>query len=302
MSEEPTYGKEMLDDEDDAPPPSEERVPSEEGVTTLHSDEGEVREKPPPPPREDRRIAPVEMEITTPSNAPAEEKTNIRFRGRVLNLTGKALRTFLLAANFILLIFSLGILIGAGYNSTAHVFALIDTWFTLALVLGFFLLCLALVGALGAMSQNRVLLWLYVVLLFLLGLIDMIVSSYALSMARDGVRFLTSAWDVTPQAILRSLQATFECCGLISYLDSRAVLPCPDGSGEANSTYTPLFFNNATGRDCMTPMVAEFERYSTGVPTVGLVLCFMMWLVAFLTWQLIRAIANSIRESTFERM
>jgi hypothetical protein len=289
MSNEQPYGKEMLDD-DDGPEPFRS-----DNVTPPDTDTD--RRKPPPPPIEDRKITPLEI-----SEPVAEEKTSLRFRGRVLTLTGRVLRSFLLGANFILLIFALGVLIGAGYNSNAHVFALIDTWFTLALVLGFFLLCLAMLGALGAMSQNRVLLWLYVSLLFLLGLIDMIASSYALSMARDGARFLMNAWDMTPAPIRENLQVTFECCGLFAYLDSRAVLPCPDGSGSANSTFTPPSFLNATGQACMPPMVDQFNRYSTGVPTVGLVLCFMMWGVAFLTWQLIRAIANSIRESAIETL
>lgn len=260
-------------------------------AVTIHHDPRDVPRDP---------VAP--LELITPGTANPEEKTEIRFRGRVLSLTGKVLRTFLLASNFVLLIFSLGVLIGAGYNSTAHVFELVDTWFTMALVLGFFLLCLSLLGTLGAMSQSRILLWMYLLLLFLLGLIDLIASSYALSMARDGAAFLTKAWDVSPSTIKISIQKTFLCCGLNTYLDEWAIVPCPTGSGSANATYTPSPIGNATGRACLPPMLDEFNRYSTGVPIVGLILCFMMWGVVILTWQLIRAIANSIRESYFENV
>jgi len=230
------------------------------------------------------------------------EQTIVRVKGRVLSVSGKALRCSLLAANFVLLTFALGVLIGAGVNSSIHVFALIDTWFTPAMVLGFFLLVIAMLGCLGAMSQSRVMLWIYVVLMFLVGLVIMIVSSYALSMARDGSRFLMNAWTVTPAPVLHSVEETYVCCGLFTYLDSQAVLPCPDGSGEANSTYTPPIFQNATGQPCMPLLVTDFERYSTGVPAVGLVLCFLMWIVAIVTWQLIRAIASSIRESAIEHI
>jgi len=224
----------------------------------------------------------------------------IGVRGRKLTVTGKALRAFLLVCNCILLIFALGILIGAGYNASAHVFALVDTWFTPALTIGAIILFLSLVGSLGTLAQNRCILWVYVVVMALLGFIDLVVSSYTLSRANDGVNFLTNAWDVAPPPLRSSLQETFVCCGLNSYMDYRAALPCPDGSGGANSTYTPPSASNVTGTPCLPELMDEFNRYSRGVPGVGIILCFMMWGIAFLTFQLIRAIASSIRETSVE--
>lgn len=64
MSEEPTYGKEMIGDE------------GESGVT-IHQQQQ----------LEPEAVAP--LEIITPGTASAEEKTEIRFRGRVLSLTGE---------------------------------------------------------------------------------------------------------------------------------------------------------------------------------------------------------------------
>jgi hypothetical protein len=309
--DEPTYGKEILGDEGGPEP-----MDMPENVTTIHSvesaDTKQADEKQDTTTdttsdttdtkrEENKQDAKLEEPKLEPG-PPGEERVTLTFRGRQLSMTGVALRSFLLTANFVLLIFALGVLIGAGYNSTAHVFALLETWFTPALVLGFFLLLIALMGSLGAISQSRVLLWLYVILLFLVGLVIMIVSSYALSMTRDGTRFLMNAWDVTPAPIRSNVQKTFNCCGLFMYLDTRAVLPCPDGSGDANSTYTPAVPANATGLACMQPMVEQFNRYSTGVPSVGLVITFMMWGIALITWQLIRAIASSIRESSFENI
>jgi len=209
-----------------------------------------------------------------------------------LKCGGRALRLFMLLANAILLIFSIGILAGASCNSQANVFVLLNTWFTPALVLGSFLLLISLLGGLGALTQSRCVLWIYVLLLGLLTLIDLIVSSYALSKANQGESFVTQAFTASPPGIREALQQTWACCGLATYKDEYAVLPCPDGRGE----------NATVGLACLGPMVEQFNAYGTGVPTFGLILFFLLLVVIILAWWLIRSIAAAIKESKIEML
>jgi len=205
-----------------------------------------------------------------------------------ISCTGRVLRIFLLVYNAVLLIFSLGVIGGASYNASEKVFVLLDTWFTPALVLASILLILSIVGGLGALTQGRCILWVYVVLMVLFGLIVLIASSYALSKANQGEEFLTTAWRSSPSGIRQDLQTTFECCGLNAYMDADAELPCP-------ASAVPR--RNASGAACLEPMLEQFEAYSTGVPGFGLFVCFMMIFIAGVAWCLIRSIAMAIKES-----
>jgi len=123
----------------------------------------------------------------------------------------------------------------------------------------------------------------------LLTFIDLIVSSYALSKANQGESFVTQAFSASPPGIREALQQTFSCCGLVTYKDEYAAIPCPLGSD--NST-TP----------CLEPMVQQFNAYGTGVPTFGLILFFLLLVVIILAWWLIRSIAAAIKESKIEML
>lgn len=220
--------------------------------------------------------------ISQIDEVPWDRETTPRLTPGKINAscTGRVLRIFLLVYNGVLLIFSLGVIGGASYNSTEKVFVLLDTWFTPALVLATILLILSLVGGLGALTQGRCILWVYVILMVVFGLIIMIVSSYALSKTNDGAEFLTMAWRSSPGGIRQDLQTTFECCGLNAYLDTDAELPCPAGLVARNGTAA-----------CMPPMLEQFEAYSTGVPGFGLFIFFLMIFIAGVAWCLIRSIA-----------
>jgi len=206
-----------------------------------------------------------------------------------VSCTGRLLRIFLLIYNGVLLIFSLGVIAGASYNATEKVFVLLDTWFTPALVLASILLILSCLGGVGALTQGRCILWVYVLLMVIIGIIVMIVSSYALSKANQGAEFLTTAWRSSPAGIRQNLQSTFECCGLNAFMDSDAELPCP-------ASAIP---RNASGA-CMPPMLEQFEDYSTGVPGFGLFIFFMMIFIAAVAWCLIRSIAMAIKERSVD--
>lgn len=217
------------------------------------------------------------------------------------------LRIFLILANVALFIFSIWLLIQIGYNKAAHVYQLLDTWFTPALVVASFFLLISILGALSAWFLNRIALWIYVLLLLVIGFTTMVASSYSLSKLNDGASFLKSAWDNAPDAVLFALESSLACCGLNSFMDADAALPCPPGSYSGNLTYHELnqlnsTERNATGVGCMGKMLEQFDQYSYSVPTAGLVLWVLVTIVAFFAARLARSITAALKETSHEEV
>jgi len=199
----------------------------------------------------------------------------------VLGFGAHMLRAFLLLDNLILFIAAIVELVGVAYYAT--IFALVNTWYAPCVILGTFLLLLSLVGIFGVIGNLRFLLGVYILVNILLGLALLIVSSYALSLAGEGASFVTTAWQNSPASVLNRMQITFACCGLNSFMDAWAVTPCP---------------YNADTR-CMDPLLVEFDQYSTEVPTVGLIVWAVLWLIAGMTFQLTRLIQHAKHAEEF---
>jgi hypothetical protein len=217
------------------------------------------------------------------------------------------LRFFLCLANVGLFIFSIWLLIRITYNKAAHVYVLLDTWFTPALVVGSFFLLLSILGVLAAWFLNRIALWVYVLFLLVIGFTTMVASSYSLSKLNDGASFLRDAWLNAPDSVILALEGSLACCGLNSFMDADASLPCPPGSYIGNMTASELGLlspneKNATGIGCMGPMLAQFDQYSYSVPTAGLVLWVMVTIVAFFAGRLARSISAALKETSHEEV
>jgi len=215
------------------------------------------------------------------------------------------LRFFLILANLALFIFSIWLLVRITYSKAMHVYMLLDTWFTPALVVASFFLLLSILGALSAWFLNRIALWIYVLLLLVIGFTTMVASSYSLSKLNDGPAFLQSAWLNAPDTVVYALEMSLQCCGLNSFMDRDAVIPCPPGSYTGNMTAYELKLlspaeKNATGIGCMGPMLAQFDQYSYSIPTAGLVLWVMVTIVAFFAGRLARSISAALREESHE--
>jgi len=153
--------------------------------------------------------------------------------------------------------------------------------------------------------MNRIVLWIYAILLALFGFVMMVASSYMLAKLHDGRSFLTQAWINSPPGIQDNLEQTFQCCGLNSFMDENAFLPCPDGSFE-NMTMPNLLRNasksaaNITGYGCMDAMLEQFDQFSTSIPTAGLVMWVGVTLVAVLAAKMAMMISKALRENSVE--
>jgi len=80
---------------------------------------------------------------------------------------------------------------------------------------GIFLLMISVIGLIGAVRHHQVLLFFYMVVLFLIFLIQFSVSCAALAINKeDENKIIEAAWKTSPPSILIQAEQSFDCCGL----------------------------------------------------------------------------------------
>jgi len=80
---------------------------------------------------------------------------------------------------------------------------------------GIFLLMISVIGLIGAVRHHQVLLFFYMVVLFLIFLIQFSVSCAALAINKDDEnKIIEAAWKTSPPSILVQAEQSFDCCGL----------------------------------------------------------------------------------------
>jgi len=120
---------------------------------------------------------------------------------------------------------------------------------------GIFLLMISVIGLIGAVRHNQVLLFFYMVVLFLIFLIQFSVSCAALAVnEQDEKVIIKSAWTNSPDTVLEQAERTIDCCGLGLDQDNK-VYQTPNEADMAWSSKHDVFdkdtytcFHNATAK------------------------------------------------------
>lgn len=133
----------------------------------------------------------------------------------------------LLAVNIIFLIFG-AVLMGVGsYALNNQIGALTGATIPTGLiVLGVFIMLLAMLGAMSAWRENRAFLGIYFFFLLIFTIILFAVGIAVYVKKDDAQSLLNTAWVDSPNDVRASLQAYVECCGLYRFNDSLAAQPC----------------------------------------------------------------------------
>jgi len=80
---------------------------------------------------------------------------------------------------------------------------------------GIFLLMISVIGLIGAVRHHQVLLFFYMVVLFLIFLIQFSVSCAALAINKDDENMIIeAAWKKSPDSLKIQAEQSFDCCGL----------------------------------------------------------------------------------------
>jgi len=117
---------------------------------------------------------------------------------------------------------------------------------------GVFLLIISVIGLVGAQRHHQVLLFFYMVVLFLIFLIQFSVSCAALAINEDDEkRIILKAWktaeDKSPSLVVQAEQ-TFDCCGL-GLADNFTVYTHPN-EHDMNFTDAHNVFDELKGKEC----------------------------------------------------
>nr|DBA32829.1 TPA: hypothetical protein GDO54_000590 [Pyxicephalus adspersus] len=90
------------------------------------------------------------------------------------------------------------------------------------IAVGVFLLLIAIVGLIGAVSHHQVMLFIYMVVLILIFIFQLVVSCSCLAMNRTQQgHFLNNTWTHLGNVTRREMEKNLNCCGLLNTTDTR---------------------------------------------------------------------------------
>jgi len=145
---------------------------------------------------------------------------------------------------------------------------------------GIFLLMISVIGLIGAVRHHQVLLFFYMVVLFLIFLIQFSVSCAALAINEDDEkRIIQTAWQKSPDSLIIQAEQTFDCCGL-GVMQNGTVYLTPNEDDVKWSIDHKVFDNypsakchhdakGTTSQDCQTCFSLITDKVNSGFNGAG---------------------------------
>ncbi|XP_069826430.1 tetraspanin-31 [Dendropsophus ebraccatus] len=91
------------------------------------------------------------------------------------------------------------------------------------IAIGVFLLLIAIIGLIGAVSHHQVMLFIYMVVLILIFIFQLVVSCSCLAMnSSQQERFLSEAWNSMGNGTRRDMEKNLNCCGWLNTTEKSA--------------------------------------------------------------------------------
>jgi len=146
---------------------------------------------------------------------------------------------------------------------------------------GVFLLFISVVGLVGALRHHQVMLFFYMVVLFLIFLIQFSVACAALAInEEDEKRIILKAWDSAPVSVKIQAERSFDCCGVGLTKDDLSYYSKPtdddkkwsDDNGVFNGTEYKAYKcydHNSPNTTCLTCFSHINEKVNSGFNAAG---------------------------------
>jgi len=184
-----------------------------------------------------------------------------------LNYGQMCFKYSLLAVNVLFLIFGAVLMSVGSYALNNQVGELAGQSIPTGLiVLGVFIMLLAMLGALAAWRESRAFLGFYFIFLLIFTIILFAVGIAVYVKKNDSAELIVEAWNDSPTDVRQSLSAYVGCCGLYTFNDSvPAPYPCP--AGYADPATTPA---------CLERMVDIFDHSFTTAGACGIAFSIIM--------------------------
>lgn len=98
---------------------------------------------------------------------------------------------------------------------------------------GVFLLMIAVMGLIGAIRHHQVLLFFYMVVLFILFIIQFSIACACLAVDdKSQATLAKTGWEKSNNATKKEVQELFNCCGF-EKANNDSLIPCPDSCGDS---------------------------------------------------------------------
>ena len=161
-------------------------------------------------------------------------------------------------------------------------------------VLGVFILFLALLGGVSAYRESRIFLLVYFVFLLLLTLILFFVGIAVYVERNDASTYISQGWSTAPPDLKQSLQQIFQCCGC-----------CDAGYQPQNATATQPACDASTSptmTGCLPVFVSYFQSYYVTAGGCGIAFAVIMFMGMLLVCFLMKGIKDKRAEQDLAKL
>jgi len=150
------------------------------------------------------------------------------------------------------------------------------------IVLGVFIMFLSFIGCFGAWKESRLFLGCYFFFLMVLTILLFAVGLAVYSKREEAGAYMYDGWVLAPQDVRISFQNQLGCCGLVTFNDTLAGLPCP----------IALQLNSSTGNyaACLPLMTSLFRDSMQQLGGVAVAFAVLMFLGMIFVCVLMRGI------------
>ncbi|CAB3377981.1 tetraspanin-13 isoform X1 [Cloeon dipterum] len=155
---------------------------------------------------------------------------------------------------------------------------------------GVILFVVSIVGLVGALKHHQVMLFFYMLILFMLFIVQFAVACACLAVNTDQQKQLAeTGWKSVPDSVRSDVQATFTCCGFYNSSSPNAV---PDSPGNLGHPACNVKENKCCVHDkcdncqpCFGKVEANINKAFKTCGTIGLVFSFTELVAIFVAWR-----------------
>ncbi|XP_026996494.1 tetraspanin-31-B-like [Tachysurus fulvidraco] len=129
----------------------------------------------------------------------------------------------LCALNAVYLVVGVSLLAAAGYGKSVGIVWSLSI-ISVVMVVGVFLIFISILGIMGALRQNQIVLFTYILVMIVVFIFQFTVSCSCLTIGREKQeRLLSLSWEMMANESRRSVEQQLDCCGLINSAEKQHV-------------------------------------------------------------------------------
>ncbi|XP_058229935.1 tetraspanin-31-like [Hemibagrus wyckioides] len=129
----------------------------------------------------------------------------------------------LCAVNAVYLVVGLSLMAAAGYGKSFGIVWSLSI-ISVVMVVGVFLIFISMLGIIGALRHNQIILFTYILAMILVFIFQFAASCSCLALGREKQeKLLSMSWEVMRNETRRSLEQQLDCCGLVNSAEKQHV-------------------------------------------------------------------------------